>query len=202
MCWGKYVLSNLFRIAGIPVDRSSFVSGIDLIVKTHKKKICKLSLFSGTAYLLHHNPCFVPTNMALKRYLACRTFSKCQSYRNKRCLSKRTYTLKSMLTTSCTNASVERAVYQDGGITNILTKSLRRRTAELQFLWLLCIVMWKWITRNQYMTSCAENIVNCSILKWLLSKCDAWLIFCSDNATTIFEASWRAFQYEKLLIKI
>jgi len=33
-----------------------FVSGIDSIVKTHKKKISKLSLFSGTAYLLHHIP--------------------------------------------------------------------------------------------------------------------------------------------------
>jgi len=29
-----------------------------------------------------------------------------------------------------------------------------------------------------------------------------FLIFCSDNAATIFEASCRAFQYEKLLIKI
>jgi len=27
-----------------------------------------------------------------------------------------------MLTTSCTTASVERAVYQDGGVTNILCK--------------------------------------------------------------------------------
>jgi len=132
--------------------------------------------------------------MALKWYLACRTFSKCQSHSNDSCLSKQTYTLKSMLTISCTNASVERAVYQDGGVTNMLAKSLRRRTIELQFLWLLCIVIWKWITQNQYRTSCAENnIVNCSILKRLFSKCDAWLIFCSDNATTNFEASWRAF---------
>jgi len=37
-----------------------------------------------------------------------------------------------MLTTSCTTASVERAVYQDDGIINILEKSLRRRTIELQ----------------------------------------------------------------------
>jgi len=32
-------------------------SGIDLIVKTNKKKISKLTLFLGTTYLLHHNPC-------------------------------------------------------------------------------------------------------------------------------------------------
>jgi len=45
MRWEKSVLSNLFRIAGIPVNRSSdkrgltefgIDSGIDLIVKTHK----------------------------------------------------------------------------------------------------------------------------------------------------------------------
>ena len=40
--------------------------------------------------------------------------------------------IKSMLTISYTTASVERAVYQDGGVTNILAKSLRRRTIELQ----------------------------------------------------------------------
>jgi len=39
------------------------------------------------------------------------------------------------------------------------------------------------------------------LLKRLFSKYDAWLIFCSDNAATIFEASCRAFQYEKFLIK-
>ena len=93
---------------------------------------------------------------------------------------------KSMLTTSCTTASVQRAVYQDGGVINILAKSLRRRTIELQLLWLLCIVMWKWITWNQYRTSCAANIVNCLILKKLFSKHDAWLINSSDNAATIW----------------
>jgi len=30
--------------------------------------------------------------MVLKRYLACRTFSKCQPYSNDSCLSTRTYT--------------------------------------------------------------------------------------------------------------
>jgi len=36
--------------------------------------------------------------------------------------------IKSKLTTSCTTASVERAVYQSGGVINVLAKSLRRRT--------------------------------------------------------------------------
>jgi len=39
-----------------------------------------------------------------------------------------------MLTTSCTIASVERAVYQDGGVINILAKLLRRTVIELQLL--------------------------------------------------------------------
>ena len=34
----------------------------------------------------------------------------------------------------------------------------------------------------------ANNIVNCSILKTLFSKYNAWLLFCPDNATTISEA--------------
>jgi len=36
----------------------------------------------------------------------------------------------------------------------------------------------------------------------LFSKYDAWLIFYSDNAATVFEASCHAFHNEKLLIKI
>jgi len=46
-----------------------------------------------------------------------------------------------MLTAICTTASVECAVYQDGGVINILAMSLRKRTIEVQLLWLLCIVM-------------------------------------------------------------
>jgi len=37
-------------------------------------------------------------------------------------------------TTSCTTASVQRAVYQDGGVINILAMSLRRRTTEVQLV--------------------------------------------------------------------
>jgi len=42
--------------------------------------------------------------------------------------------LKWMLTTSCATAFVERAVDQDGGVINILAKSLRRKTIKLQLL--------------------------------------------------------------------
>jgi len=48
----------------------------------------------------------------------------------------------------------------------------------------------------------ANKMVICSILKGLFSKYNAWLIFCSDNATTISEASSHSFQYEKFLVKI
>jgi len=62
--WEKSVPSNLFRIAGIPVNRSldkrgqtifGTDNGIVLIVKRCKNS--KLSLLSGTAHLLRHNRC-------------------------------------------------------------------------------------------------------------------------------------------------
>jgi len=42
--------------------------------------------------------------------------------------------IKSMLTTSCTTVSVECAVYQDGGVINILAKSLRRRAIAIALI--------------------------------------------------------------------
>jgi len=42
--------------------------------------------------------------------------------------------IKSMLTTSCTIASVECDVYQDGGVINILAKSLRRRAIAIALI--------------------------------------------------------------------
>jgi len=48
-----------------------------------------------TVHLLHHNCCLFPsTNTLMWRYLACRTFSKCQPYSNSSCLCKRTYIYK------------------------------------------------------------------------------------------------------------
>jgi len=66
MRWEKSAPSNLFPIAGIPVDRSSdkqvltvlgIDNGIDLIVKT-QENISKLSLVLGRAELLYHSCCF------------------------------------------------------------------------------------------------------------------------------------------------
>jgi len=146
---------------------------------------------------------FVPTNVVLKRYLACRTFCKCQSNSNEKCLSKRTYTYKIDADIQLHNCVCGTHCLSRWQCCKLLAKSFPKRTMELQLVWLLCIAMWKWITRNQYRTFCAaNNIVNCLILKRLFSKYDAWLIFCSDNMATISEASCRAYQYEKLLIKI
>jgi len=44
---------------------------------------------------------------------------------------------KSKPTTSCTTASVASAIYHRGSVINILAKSMRRRTIELQFLMIL-----------------------------------------------------------------
>jgi len=105
--------------------------------------------------------------------------------------------IKSKLSISCTTASVEHFLSRWQYYKySLLPKPLQRRTIELQFFWWFYIVMEKCITRNQYRTSCVANkMVNCSILKRLFSKYNAWLIFCSDNAVKIFEAC--TFQYEK-----
>jgi len=78
----------------IPLNRNSDKCGltifgidsvIDLIVKTRHMHIRKyfqvIIAFENSAFITSWL-LFLPTNMALKRYLACRTFSKCQSYSN------------------------------------------------------------------------------------------------------------------------
>ena len=94
------------------------------------------------------------------------------------------------------------AVYQNDSIVNILAKSLRR-TIELKLLWVY-IIMEKWITPNEYRTSClVKNIIKLSkFVKRLFSKWNAWLIFCSVNATTVSEFSYRVFQCDKFLVNI
>jgi len=78
MHWEKSVPRNLFRIAGIPVDRSSdkqvltvfgIDSGIDLIVKT-QKNFQLIIAFRHSAFITSQS-LFVPTNIVLQRYLAC-----------------------------------------------------------------------------------------------------------------------------------
>jgi len=78
MHWEKSVPRNLFRIAGIPVDRSSdkqvltvfgIDSGIDLIVKTQKN--FQLIIAFGHSAFITSQSLFVPTNIVLQRYLAC-----------------------------------------------------------------------------------------------------------------------------------
>ena len=154
----------------------------------------------GHSIFIASQSIFILRNMVLKRHLACQTFSKCQPYSNESCLSICTYTCK---IEADNQLRLWSAVYQRWWCFKYLAKSLRRRTIELQLLWWFYIVMQKWLTWNQYRTFWAENnIVNCSILKKLFSKYNTWLIFFSDNATTISEDSCYAFHYEKFLAKI
>jgi len=83
MRWDNSVPSNLFWIAGIRVDRSSDKqvltvfgtdSGIDCR-NTLEKKFQVIIALSHSAFITSQS-LFGPTNMVLKRYLACRTFNK------------------------------------------------------------------------------------------------------------------------------
>jgi len=77
---------------------------------------------------------FLTRNMVLKIYLACRTFSKCQPYSNESCLSIRTYTYKIEADNQLQNCVCGALSIKDGGVINMLAKSLRRRTIELELL--------------------------------------------------------------------
>jgi len=61
--------------------------------KQIRKKFPSYHCFRHNAFITSQS-LFVPTNMVLKKYLAYRTFCKCQSHSNESCLSKRTYTYK------------------------------------------------------------------------------------------------------------
>jgi len=76
---------------------------------------------------------FVPTNMVLKRYLACRTFSKCEPYSNESCLYMHTYSYKIKADNRLHNCVCGALFIKDGGVINILVKLLQR-TIELQLL--------------------------------------------------------------------
>jgi len=70
-------------------------------------------------------------NMVLKRSLACRTFSKCQPYSNESSLFIHTYIYKIKADNQLHNCVCGALSIKDGGVINILVKSLRRRTIEL-----------------------------------------------------------------------
>jgi len=60
--------------------------------------------------------------MVLKRYLACRIFSKCQPYSNESCLSMRTYTYKIEADNQLYNCVCRALSIKDGDVINILAK--------------------------------------------------------------------------------
>jgi len=69
---------------------------------------------------------FVLRNMVLKRYLACQTFRKCQPYSNENYLSIRTYIYKIEADNQLHNHICGALFIKDGGVINILAKSLLR----------------------------------------------------------------------------
>ena len=124
---------------GIPANRSlesgkqgltisGIDSGIDFIVKTHKK------IFPSDCFRAQRLYYIIITVLSYE-HGATKVHSANISHTAMRAVYPHVHTLiKSMLTTSYTTAFVERAVYQDGGVINILAKSLQRRTMELQLL--------------------------------------------------------------------
>jgi len=70
----------------------------------HTRKDFQVIIAFGHSAFITSKSIFVPTNMVLKRYLACQKFSKCQPYSSESCLSiAYVHTLiKSKLTISCT----------------------------------------------------------------------------------------------------
>jgi len=56
-------------------------SGIDLLSKHTRKDFQIITVFGHSACITSQS-IFVLRNMVLKRYLACRTFRKCQPYSN------------------------------------------------------------------------------------------------------------------------
>jgi len=64
---------------------------------------------------------FVPTNMVLKRYLTCQTFSKCQPYCNESCLSIRIYTYKIEADNKLHNYVSGALSVKDGSVMNVNT---------------------------------------------------------------------------------
>jgi len=60
----------------------------------HTRNDFQIIIAFGHSSFIISQSMVVLRNMVLKKYLACRTFSKCQPYSNEGCLSIRTYTYK------------------------------------------------------------------------------------------------------------
>jgi len=105
-----------------------------ILLSKHLRKNFQIIIVFGHSAFITSQSLFVPMNTALKRYLVCQTSANVNRTAMRAVYPSIHALIKSMLTTSCTTASVERAVYQGGGVTNILAKSLRR-TIALQLLW-------------------------------------------------------------------
>jgi len=74
-------LAQLFRID----------NAIDLIVKTYKENFEMIIAFGHSAFITSQSMFVLGNMVVLKRYLACRTFRKCQPHSSESCLYIRTY---------------------------------------------------------------------------------------------------------------
>ena len=120
--------------------RTVFVSGIDLIVKTHKKKFQVITDFGHSAFITSQS-LFVPTNVVLKIYLACWTFCKCQSYSNESYLSERTLTYQIDADNQLHNCVCGVRCLSRWRCYKYTCKITTEKNDELQLLWSLCIAV-------------------------------------------------------------
>ena len=67
---------------------------VSISLSKHTRKDFQTVIAFGLSAIITSQLMFVPTNMVLKRYLVCQTFSKCQPYSNESCLSTHTYSCK------------------------------------------------------------------------------------------------------------
>jgi len=98
----------------------------------HTRKDFQIIIAFGHSTFVTSQSIFFLRNKVLKRYLACRTFSKCQPCSNESCL--RTCTYKIEADNQLHNCVCGALSIKDGGFINILAKSLIRITIELQLL--------------------------------------------------------------------
>jgi len=84
----------------------------------HTRKDFQIIIAFGHSAFITSQSIFVPTNMVLKRYLACGTFRKCQPHSNESCLSICTYTCKIEADNQLHNCVYGALSIKDGSVTN------------------------------------------------------------------------------------
>jgi len=129
------VKSPYWRLFG-----DGFVVVLIWLSKHTRKDLQIIIAFVHSAFITPKS-LFAPTNMVLKRYLPCRTFNKCPNVSHTAMGAVYTYVHTLEADNQLHNCVCEALSIKDGGVINIITKSLRKRTIELQLLWWFYIIM-------------------------------------------------------------